>query len=225
MRSRAECFQVTQPELQVFHKQLQKDRSEGFKPPGSANHGLVVHILSWWTQFCNYEALQAKAPVANYTLVQTPPDDSRQEREASSRLQRFYAWMLPHVQKRTKFTNEAVLDKFTSTFAGLLFMQFQREGTPADIKEKYSYWKSVDEDQLRPRKTELRGAHKQARADAVTTDIHGMSVCKTVTDDYVSLILNTQHYQCRLQLHNHLASQTMLAIILMCGNRGVAMAA
>ncbi|CAL8463155.1 g2689 [Coccomyxa elongata] len=224
MRSREECFQVTQSELQVFHGQLQKDRPHSFKPKGTTsgdkNYSYVVHIISWWTQFCEHEAVLAGA-AANYTLVQTPPDDSRQEKEASSRLQRFYEWMLPRVKSRTKNTHECILDKFDSTFKGLLFMQFQREGTPADVREKYMYWKAVDEDHLKPRRSELRRACKQGKADPVKTDIQGRSVGKTVTDDYVSLILNTQHYQSRLQLSDHLASQAQLAIILVCGNRGV----
>lgn len=213
---------MTQPELQVFHSQLQKDRPHSFKSHGeSGRHRLVVHTISWWIQFCEHEANLAGTPVANYTMVETPPDDSRGEKEASSRLQRFYMWMLPHVQQKTVNTHESVLDKFDSTFKGLLFMQFQREGTPADIKEKYMYWKAVDDDHLKARKSDLKRASKQARADPTKTDIQGKSVGKTVTDDYVSLILNTQHYQCRLQLNDHLASQAQLAIILVCGNRGV----
>ncbi|CAL8461819.1 g1350 [Coccomyxa elongata] len=223
MRSKAECFQVTKTELQVFHGQLQKDRPHSFKSKGQPgnNYTYVVHIISWWTQFCEYEAGLAGAPVANYTLVQTPSDDNRQEKDASSRLQRFYGWMLPHVKSRTKNTHDCLLRKFDSTFKGLLFMQFQREGTPADVREKYMYWKAMDEDHLKPRRSELKRACKQGKADPAKTDIQGKSVCKTVTDDHVSLILNTQHYQTRLQLNNHLASQAHLAIILMCGNRGV----
>lgn len=51
-------------------------------------------------------------------MVETPPDDSRGEKEASSRLQRFYMWMLPHVQPKTVNTHKSVLEKFDSTFKG-----------------------------------------------------------------------------------------------------------
>ncbi|CAL8465962.1 g5498 [Coccomyxa elongata] len=220
MRSKEECFQVTKAELQIFHSQLQKDRPHSFKSEGQMCW-LVAHVINWWTQYCEHEAGLAGAPAANYTLVQTPPDDSRQEKTASSRLQRFYEWMLPHVQSRATNTHHGILDKFETTFRGLLFMQFQREGTPADVKEKWTYWKQVDIDQLKPRRDALRRVNRQARADPVKTDIQGKPVGKTVTDDYVSLILNTQHYQCRLQLNDHLASQAQLAVILVCGNRGV----
>ena len=100
-------------------------------------------------------------------------------------------------------------------------MQFQCEGTPADVKEKWTSWKQVENDQLKPRRDELRRVNRQARADPVKTDIQGKSDGKTVTDDYVSLILNTEHYQCALQLNDHLASQAQMAIILVCGNTGV----
>lgn len=67
-------------------------------------------------------------------------------------------------------------------------MQFQREGTPADIKEKYMYWKAVDDDHLKAQKSDLKRACQLARADPVKTDIQGRSVGKTGTDEYISKI-------------------------------------
>ncbi|BDA44316.1 hypothetical protein COCOBI_05-5000 [Coccomyxa sp. Obi] len=222
-KTKAECFTVEQSELLTFHAKLQTDGPGNFgtKEKEHSNYPIVVAIISWFIRFCQWEAQQAAAPAANFTLVQLPPHNDSEEGPASVRVQDFNRWMLPHVRADATHTYETLLSKLQSTLAGLLFHQFQRDGTPAPVAHKYMYWTRWDEQLLKPRLAELLRAEKEARSTQQNRDIQGKSVGKTLSDEQVAALLNTKCHQSRLHLNDHLASQAQMATQIACANRGV----